>query len=256
MTKIVDKIHDAIEQADLDDLPHDDWPVYLSPKQFKEAYKHVSEYSHIEVYNKGTTICGKEIVQDEHIDEPVVLPHSVADLPMHCAIRENPPEHLLKQVVKAELNSHTDTLRNTMRYRTRVFFDVEEKHLRLKHDKIDKYGLSLPTQRTDFDKQPDHLERVKFGLQLTTEFMQEPDMDYVLREMVSGLIDQIHSVSRSTIKGKRSRVIKGPYPVLDIEHTEYIDCGTEYTHYGGVLLKRIDTPASKMRLTISRGLDQ
>ena len=247
MTQILDEIYDAIEQVDREGLPHSEWPVYVPKDRMGEVNELRDEYRHMDVYKKGSTIAGKEIIPDPFVPKPIVLPKDTGDIPMPQAVCENPPRELLEQVVDCELKSFGDKLRERVDYRTKVFFEVEDIHERLNDKKIAKYNLSL--SKIDTNKQPDYLERVKFGVSYFDEYGVMQSMDTLAREkLIERAYENIHSVQREAIHGTRHRTLKGPYPVLDIHHTERIRCGTKYTHFGGVFLKRIDTTASKMDL--------
>lgn len=245
MTDICDEIYDAIDEANKKGFPHTNWPVYVPTDRMDEVKSLLDEYTHMEVYEKGHTIAGKDIIPDPFVVSPVVLPRDTNDIPGYQTY-EYPPEKLLEQVVDAYAESHTDTLRRTTNYTTTAFYEVEDEHRRLDSNTLRECGF---THSGEYDKEPDELERMKIGFQATTEFAEEVDIEErARRQLVDGVKEHVHHVSRQPIRKTRTRTIKGPYPVLDVEHTERIRVGTKYTHYGGVLLKCIDTRVQKLQL--------
>lgn len=245
MTDILDEINDAIYEANEQGYPHANWPVYVPTNRMDEVKSLLDEYTHIEVYEKSHTIAGKDIIPDPFVVAPITLPRDTNDIPGYPTY-EHPPEKLLEQVVDASAKSHTDTLRGTTNYMTTAFYEVEDEHQRLDSNTLREYGF---THSGEYDKEPDELERMKIGFQAPIEFAAEVDIEErARRQLVDGVKKHAHHVSRQPIRKTRTRTIKGPYPVLDVEHTERIRVGTKYTHYGGVLLKCIDTPAQKIQL--------
>lgn len=255
MTKAIDAIYDAVEEVNRAGLPHDEWPFYIPSDMLPEIKDHLSEYTRMEVYNKANTILGKDIIPDPYIDSPVVLPEKPNNVPYHHAVSEDPPGHLVKQLVELNLESRTpvDTLWDTANYSTRLFFEVANTHQRINQNTVETYGLTINGNTIEYDKQPDELERVKLGYQFTSEFTEHIEDGHVEQKMVDGVRDTIRSIHRQAVYGTRKRLLKGPYPVLDIHHTERIRCGTQYKHYGGVFLTAIDTPAQKMDIHQTNG---
>lgn len=245
MTDILDEIYTAINEVDKKGYPHDDWPVYVPSDRMGEVKSMLDEYTHMEVYNKGHTIAGKDIIPDRFVDSPVVLPRDTSDIPGYPTY-ENPPRKLVEQVVDAYAEAYTNTLNGTTNYTTAAFYEVEDKHRRVDRNTLQKYGFEYDGE---YDKEPNELERMKIGVQLTTELGASAYIDEDGRnKLVDSVNEHIHHVSRQPIRKTRTRTIKGVYPVLDIEHTERIRVGTDYTHYGGVLLKCIDTHAQKIQI--------
>jgi hypothetical protein len=255
MSDAIDAIYDAIEEVDRADLRHNDWPVYVPTNMLPEIKSYLSERTPIEAYNKGITINGKGIIPDPYIESPVVLPKEPNDVPYHHAVSEDPPEQLVKRLIALNLDARTpvDTVHDTVNYTTKLFFEVANTHQRTDQNTIDKYALTINDTTIEYDKQPDELECVKLGCQFTNEFTEHIEDDFVEQTMVDGVRNTIHSVHRQPVYGTRKRVVKGPYPVLDIHHTERIRCGTRYKHYGGVFLAAIDTPAQKMDIHQANG---
>jgi len=245
MTEILDEIYTAIHEVDKEGYPQDDWPVYVPSDRMGEVKSVLDEYTHMEVYKKGHTIAGKDIIPDPFVVSPVVLPRDTSDIPGYPTY-ENPPRKLLEQVVDAYAEAYADTLRGTTNYTTTAFYEVEDEHRRLNRNTLRKYGFGYSGE---YDKEPNELERMKIGVQLTSELAASANVDeYGRNQLVNGVNEHIHHVSRQPIRKTRTRTLKGPYPVLDIEHTERIRVGTDYTHYGGVLLKCIDTHVQKMEI--------
>jgi hypothetical protein len=249
MSETIDQIRNAIYEQERENIGTDEWPVYVPHSMLDDVSDHIDDYSHQEIYKKGATVAGRRIIGDGLVDEPIALPENVSDLPLSHATIENAPAHLIEQVASVELKESTDWVRETKNYRTRLFFDVEDRHLRLNHDKIDKYNLSLQNnERTEYDRKPDELEQVKLGYSFTSEALEMDMGDFATKTIVDGVKEHIHSVHRQAVYGTRTRRFRFPYSGLDFTHQERIRCGTIYTHYGGVLLKNIDTPAQKMEL--------
>jgi hypothetical protein len=245
MTEILDEIYTAIHEVDKEGYAHGDWPVYVPSDRMDEVISMLDEYTHMEVYKKGHTIAGKDIIPDPFVVSPVVLPRDTSDIRRYLT-HENPPRKLLEQVVDAYAEAYADTLRGTTNYTTTAFYEVEDEHRRLNRNTHRKYGFACDSE---YDKEPNELERMKIGFQFTSELGASANVDdYARNQLIDGVNKHIHHVSRQPIRKTRTRTLKGPYPVLDIEHTERIRVGTDYTHYGGVLLKCIDTRAQKMEI--------
>lgn len=240
---ILHDIDDAIREVEEEDYSHNDWCVYIPSNRLDEINDIVTQYTPMEAYEKGTKVRDKRIIPDNFVDEPIVLPDDTYKIPGFETF-ENPPEKLIKQIANIESHSQEDHIRSLSAeiYTARPFYNLENEHRRVNRDKIDKYNFPISA---DYDKQPNVLERVKIGMELTSsdEMGDYPVDDRGEREIIKGIKDNIHNVTRTGVYEWRKRTIKGAYPVLDIQHRERIRVGTDYKHYGGVMLKSIDTQA-------------
>ena len=249
MSDILQDVDEAIAEAGREGYPHEKWCIYVPTERLDEIHQVQIDRSPMEVYDKGQKIRDREIIPDPLVDEIIVLPENTSDIP-GFEIFKNPPEHLIEQIVDIQSNTFTDHMRGLERktFNTRVFFDLENEHRRLNHSKINKYnfwGVS-----GEYDEEPNVLERLKFGYQisLSKDMHSLPDGFHRNHELFETIRDNINSIIKRPIYKSRNRTIKGPYPVLDIDHQEKIRIGTEYKYYGGLLLKYIETPASKIEM--------
>lgn len=248
MPQPIDQIHDAIHERKRDNMGVDDWVVYVPHDMMPEINNLISNRSPMETYKNGATIAGHQISPDGFIDEPILLPDRVQDLNPSNGVVENAPEQLIRQTLRAYgIEQHTDELRGVNTYKTRLFFDVEDKHTKLNHAKINRYNLNI--SETEAHTEPEEYERVTLGHQFTDELqLREPEFDesYIERQFADAVDRQIHSVTTQPVYGTRTRRIKMPYSVLDTTITERIRCGTKYTHWGGVFLPPVDVSAQKL----------
>lgn len=245
MRDIRDEIYDAVHEAESNHPQSSDWPVYVPTDRMDDVKNVLDEYTHMEVYEKGATIAGKQIIPDPFVDTPVVLPTDATDVPLYETY-EDPPKKLIEQLVELYTKSSVDKIRRTTQFVCKVFYNVLNDHRRVNEEKIRQYNLA---GFAEYDREPDHLEHRKFGYQFTVETAESMDTDTLaLSELSKSVANATHDVERRGVYTHRTRTIKGAFPVLDIEHTERIRVGTDYTHYGGVLLTPIDTHCDKIEL--------
>jgi len=246
MANIYDEIIDEIYRLESDDISTDGYIVYVPVDRMPEIENLIESYSHQEVYKHGATVAGLDVAPDSFIDELQVLPKSAGDMQPSDAILTDPPASLITDLLNIE--SRRDTLRDITRYTDRFFFDIDREHIRLNHDKIQKYRLEAQVTQSELDSKPDELRRVKLGFQFTDELSLSGGIDntFIEKQFIEGVRNHIHTVHRKPIYVTRERLIKMPYSILDIEHTERIRVGAKYTFYGGVYCYPIDTPAEKL----------
>lgn len=248
MSDTIDKIHDAIHEAYAEYPEADDWPVYVPSKMLDDVNDHTSEYTPMEVYKKGTTIAGHSVISDPLIDQPVVLPQDNNDVPYSMGPITDPPEQLLRQVLRI-YGIEKREMPSGHYYITRMPIHVHRERVELNREKIAKYGLrNHPGEQ---DSSFDEYRRVKFVYreQYTTDkFATNHDSDWIEQKMAQAIVAQINSIQKHPVTGIRRRKIRYPWRILDFTHEEEHVCGTKYTHYGGVLLPAVDTSANKIEL--------
>lgn len=249
---ILDDIDEAIEKAERKKYPHEDWCVYVPTERLDEVHDVQVNRSPMEVYDKGEKVRERKIIPDHLVDEPIILPDKPSDIPGFETF-ENPPEYLIEKVVDVESNTYREEYHDskTRVYTTWAFFDLVNEHRRINREKVDKYNFFGVSG--EYDEEPDVLERLKFGYQISVSavFDDIPEDYHRNAELFETIRENIHNVSRSPVYEWRKRTIKGAYPVLDITHHEKIRVGTEYKHYGGLLLKNIDTRTKKIEMPSS-----
>lgn len=242
----IDQIQTAIYERERDVYDTEDWVVYVPSSLMGDVTDHLKEYTPQEAYDKRARICGRRVSPDPLVDEPTLLPERIQDLDPQTGVIENAPYELIRQALEVYgIGERRDDFHGAQDYATRIFFEIEDRHTKLNHAKIQKYNLGgVGVERHE---QPDSLERVKFGYRITDELarFEESPNELVERQLVDAISNHIHSVERSPVYGTRKRHFKFPWPVLDFTHTERIRCGTAYTHYGGVFLYPVDVDAQK-----------
>lgn len=244
MSNVVEKVRETIQEAESEDLPCDDWVVYVSPEDFYEIYRDLDSIS------DDPKLYEHRIVEDTLVEEPIILPEEPQGFNNYAnAIVKNAPLSLIKKVLDIEERERQDVFRDmgVIQYIARHWFDVEDKHLRLNRAKIDKLNLDLRQDEvSEYDQEPDYLSRVKFGKEYSGMDIEVGMNERVDEEIARAVDRTIESVERIGVYGTRERTIKYPYPCMDHTHRERYRCGTKYTHYGGVLLMPVDVETSKL----------
>lgn len=245
----IEEIQTVIYNREREGYGIDDWVVYVPVDMMGEVTEHIRNRTHQEVYEKGARVSGHRVCSDPLIDNPTLLPAEIQDLNPQLGVVEDAPHELIRQALEVYgIEERKDSFTNSQAYATRIFFEVEDRHTKLNHEKIQKFGLG--DVGVESHTEPDSLERVKFGFRITEEQLRFEDApnEWVEREFVNAINGHIHSVERSPVYGTRTRTFRFPYSTLDFTHTERIRCGTTYTHYGGVFLYPVDVDAQKMEL--------
>lgn len=239
-------------RGDDGDLPA---TLFLSVDEFEEFLVDYTETNPLT--DDPPKIKGVKVRLDRLIREPKVLPDSFGgSYPLWL---KDPPEEHIRRLIDIEKQSFEDPLRGKIvQYLTHVWLKPFCRWQRFDDEMIEKYGdplttptLSVPTgeeyeyTKTEFD----HFERQKFGFEhiISPQLEDEAVVDEEQEGKISSAIHKyLWDVAVQPVAVRRERTFKGPYPVLDVEHTERLQFGKKMTTYEGLLMRRVDSNAGKL----------
>lgn len=256
MKGAISEVESLIEAHENRGYSHRGYAIYTDPESAK------SIYDRLELVQNGgkPTFKGYDVLISRFIESTQILPKDISDMQTGEYIQPDPPEQLLNQLLSPEKAEYTDPIRNIVgrNYKDHVFLKPFCVWQRFDPEQVERYGHPISTHNLDiihsdnneFTKTNiDHSERQKFGY----EFRSTPGLDMeqesernVKNELCQSIHRTIKRVNSTPIYALRKRVFKGPYPVLDIEHTEEILFGQKHTTYEGVLMLNVDDTTAKI----------
>lgn len=255
------QVNDMIKEYKEDDgeLPA---TVYLPMEDYKDFY---NEYrGKHPMKTDEPSLRGIPIKHDDLIRVPQILPdHFNAAYPF-C--HKDPPREHIDRLIDIEKLEYTEPLRHSEvhQYKTSVFLKPYCKWQRFDEEMVEKYGSpvlnpsisNLGGKEVEYTKTEfDHFERQKFGFEqsFTHEAVEQLDAesradDRAERQIPSEIHKTLWRVNVSPVYMRRKRTIKGPYPVLDIEHREELKFGKSMVTYEGLVMRNIDTDVHELRV--------
>lgn len=238
--------------------------LYVPIKEYSELYQ---EYRRVHKFDEiPPKVEGVEIKDDVCIKEPRVIPDEIdSSFPLHM---KDPPQDLISRMMDLEDKKFTDAFRGriiqTTGYAWLKPFCVWQ---RFDEEMVEKYGHPISTKDLDVRRGEDceftktefeTYERTKFGTETSMSLeIDAADFDideYHHRRVEDGITKAVHDflwdINVKNVIVDRKRTIKGPFPVLDIEHTEELIFGKHMTTYEGMLMRHVDSQVHELHMNI------